>query len=347
MAVSREEVLQDWCDESWSALDEQVAEGLGLPTWQTPEVYRTRITEAFLSDPAVRKLDPRKPAQRGVLTQGFRRLALPKAEAYAIAAVQAAAHLTPRAFAAARRKYRVRDIPKAQGKRPARSQKADARNLELLSFVVERIIPFAQLLEPRRDSEKRDNRLLPGHRGPNVAVPREALADEWNQTHPHWPMSSGDVLMGQFNRAAGRPHLAREFLQQLKSEIDEVLSGFAEAAQAVASKFSQPVPLVFMKMILMMEAVVRTNAPREEQQQQRDRLTRRQLIARKAGATMAEYLEVEAKSGSLETPTHDPRDVPSFRLPLRPWFLEEARLRSEKESPPEKVKASRTSRPSR
>jgi len=222
MALVLEEELQELCDEHWLSIDQEVAEDLKLPTWETPEDYRKRITEAFCSVPEIRKYDPRKPAHRRVLAQRFRHHAFAKARTYAEAAIHAAVLIPPRKLAQLRRRFRVKDLPKAEAGRPARLRKADALNLELLSFVVERIIPFGQLLKARPDIHGKDTRLLPGHRGPKVAVPREFLLAEWNRTHPHDQMSSGDVLMIQFYRAVGRPHLRSTFLREVESEIGEV-----------------------------------------------------------------------------------------------------------------------------
>ena len=224
MTTTQRTALQELCDEQWPAVDQQVAEVLGLPQWKTPERTRRQVFREFRSNPRVSNYDPSNASDRHLLAKAFRQQALPMAKAAANAAIHVVAHLDTRTVNSIRRKLRVKSVPKAPVERPTRFQRFDAQNLELLSFVVERIIPFAQLLEPRfdkkDDKKERDIRLLPGHHGPRVAVPRQALADEWNPAHPWWHMGSGDTLMKQFSRAHDRPHLRAEFLQQVKSEIN-------------------------------------------------------------------------------------------------------------------------------
>lgn len=213
--------MEKLCDEQWPVIDRQVAKALGVSQWETPEGTRREVFQRFRSGPGVSSYDPRKASDTHLLAKAFRQHALATATTTAQAAIHVAVNVSPREMAKLRRKHSVTGVPKAQGRRPARLQRSDAQNLELLSFVVERIIPFGQLMAPRLDEDGEDVRLLPGHRGPQVAVPRQALADEWNRTHLHWSMSSGDVLMGQFYRAAARPHLRGGFLQQVRLEIAE------------------------------------------------------------------------------------------------------------------------------
>ena len=327
MALTREEALHDLYDEEWLVADQRVAEALELPAWETPEQTRQQVNDAFGNNPNVRKYDPRKPSDRYLLAQTFQRRAFRTAKPTAQAAIHALAQLDSRTLAGIRRKYRGKGQLKAPGKRPARYAKADARNLELLSFVVERIIPFGHLQEQRLDRHGKDVRLLRGHRRTEAAVPRQALADEWNRLHPHDRMSSGDVLMGEFYYAAARPHLTSEFLSQLNREIEDEWASLEDMAHKVATfpERQSPEGKASLKEVSQL-----TQRAREQQESMdadgwnawvkyethrvRDSLTRQQLVGRLLWrvALAVAGLKDEGLTQALSRP-------------LRYWFLDEAR----------------------
>jgi len=234
MARTRQEELPKLCGEQWPAVDMQVDKALGLKGWQTPNYLRPQVYAGFVDSPDINvsSYNLARSSDRNALAQVFQRFAFPTAKGAAVASLRVVAHLDSKTLAAIRRSVRVKQVPKGSDRRPTRLLKSDARNLELLSFVVERVIPFAQLLEKRLGKEDTDVRLRPGHRGPKVAVPRDALKEEWNRTHPHDTMSSGNVLMGQFYRAAAKPHLRREFLLRLSQMVDEAWQHHMEHATA-------------------------------------------------------------------------------------------------------------------
>jgi cytochrome b561 len=352
MTRAREEALRELCSQLWPAIDQQVAEALGLPSWETPQHTRQEVTDGFCRDREVRQYNPANPSDRHLLTQAFQGRAFPTAKATARAVIHAAVQVPSRTLAALRRKFRVTNVPKAPGPRPTRLQKADARNLELAWFVVERIIPFSQLLAPRLDKRGKDVRLLPGHRGPQVSVPRQALAEEWNRTHPWWPMS-GDVLMRQFYRAAGRAHLARELLSQLQSEIAEAWDKskrdresyrewYANLTAEERAKFEKTpadVKAYFSSPKGMAAAAKVEEALRKSQESLR-KLKRvpgafekcqRQLLARieryRAGLTRKDLLKHRLSWVTVSALRHEgsKREQQHWQAPLREWFLPEAR----------------------
>jgi len=269
--------------------------------------------------------------------------------------------------AAIRRKLRVKHLPKVQGKRPARLQNADARNLELLSFVVERIIPFAQLLEPRfgkkDDKKERDIRLLPGHRGPKVAVPRQALKKEWNRTHPPphgtmssgdvWHFSSGDVLMSQYNRAVHMPKVHSEFLHLVNSEIGEAWDEEERAVEGIrqwyagltekerAARLQSPIPQISQEewdqrqealqplnqSLREARQKVRAHFSSEEGYQKWEAAQRAAERERfRASLTRKELIEERARRIVWRTLDKDPEEeLLLWKQPLRDWFLIELR----------------------
>jgi hypothetical protein len=112
-------------------------------------------------------------------------------------------------------------VAKAGGKRLQRAG-AHHHNLELAWFVVERIIPFAQLLQ---------GDLMPGRHLPTQRPLWDLLYDEWNRTHPH-PLeqkNSGETLSREYRRAVSLTekgkrrltHLGRELVLQVRSDYDE------------------------------------------------------------------------------------------------------------------------------
>jgi len=340
MALTRDEAIRlayrSLFSEGWQAAHERASVALDFP-WETAE-KRQRVVEFNFVNKHIR-LDPRRHTDKTSLRKAFAEAARDHVTAAVADFRLNLSGLDASTWTAIRRKYHVRGIPKAEGKPPARSQNANAKNLELLSFVSERIIPFWQLLKPRLDKYDRDVRLLPGHRGPNVAVPRQYLAEEWNRTHPWWPMSSGDVLMGQFHRAATRPHIARELLSQLQREVQEELQGIQEDARKVAT-FPEPsekevqagrrawrqspegkesrrrIDQLTQRAREQQESIGPDdwNAwMKQEGQRVHDSLTRRELVGRVAwhvALAMAGRREEEQRQ--------------AFMRPLRYWFLDEA-----------------------
>ena len=358
MTLTREAALQELCVEQWPAIDRQVAEELELPEWETAEPTRRQLFQKFRSDPRVSDYDPSDASDRHLLAQEFQRQALPTAQALAQATVEAVIRLSQRTLTAILRRPRVKNVPKAPGRRPARLRKADARNLELLSFVVERIIPFAQLFEKRLDKHGKDVRLLPGHRGPQVAVPRQALADEWNPPHPWWPMKSGDELMKQFYRAAARPHLCRGFLQQVESEIlaewtkreavfTRLRESFARLSDAELAKRAAPMDEARIreweaspqgqarraeleaayKALQDSSRRVRERFPSEEDYQAwRARRDAEREQEYRAGLTRKDLIEEREERLFLCQIKEDPQEGwQLLQSPLRDWFLPEAR----------------------
>lgn len=350
MAMTREEVLRECFDEEWQTINPEIGEKYGWPTWITPRLYRQEIENAFCEEPAVGRYDPRDRSDRHILSASFRRVALPMAEIALAEFLSVVTNLPEPTYNRLRRKLNVKGVPRKTAKRPPQYQKADARNLELLAFVVERIIPFAQLLKPCPGKGGKDTRLLPGHRGPKVAVPREYLCREWNRTHPHDPMSSGDTLMRKFHRAAKQPHLCGQFLFQVKAEIDEEWNEQANALREIResianlpeeqrAKFAAPAKISaqqkaeFDRLRENLRAATATAkatfSSREEYeewrakedakraQEYRDALTRKDLIEKR----------VLPLVWRLSTPKYRD-DEATERLeqtPLREWFLPEAR----------------------
>ena len=355
MTLTRETALQELCDEQWDAIDREVAEVVELPAWETSEACRQRVFREFHSYPRVSSYDARNASDRHILAPAFRRHAVGIAKATADALIYAVVHMDTRTLNRIRRKVRVTRVPKAQDKRPARLQKADAANLELLSFVVERIIPFGQLLRERLDKDGRDIRLLPGHRGPKVSVPRQALAKEWNRTHPHAhdSMSSGNVLMGQYYRAAARPHLCNELLTQLRREVDEAWEDYERRLERLRQSYAglteEERAKYFESPIQISEKVRR--AMRESQQRfeeaqhkyraaleilsPEEREAAEKASAQREGERIRRERDAIPRTDLIEhrvfrlvwrIPGEDPgKDQQLWQSPLRDWFLPEAR----------------------
>ena len=302
MTHTREAALKQLCDGQWPAIDQQIAAALELPQWTASEPTRRSVFQKFRSDPRVSHYDPCKASDKHVLAEAFRQYALPMALVVARFIRREVPFLDPETLRSIRRRLRVKDLPKAPGKRPTRSEKRDARNLELLSFVIERIIPFGQLLRKLLNKQGRDCRLLPGHRGPKVAVPREALAEEWNRTHPGDTMSSGDVLVSQYYRVARRPHFARELLLQLQKEVDQQLDRLRNPRSWRKLRTLEEVQAYFASAKL---------------QQPRDSRTRPELV-RSALGRYGTWLWL-GRADEQQWRTAIGNDVP-----LRHWFLEES-----------------------
>jgi len=363
MRLTQEEKIQRKTKEvfadEWDGID-TVAVNLAVLTgvlsdrsaldWTTPPESRCRIEQKFLRQPGVTAYNVLIPSQSRAFARKFREFAGPEV----FEMVRAHVFNVPKYMG---RKPRVKHLPKAQGKRPARLPKREAENLELISFVVERIIPFGQLLDKRLDKHDRDVRLLPGHRGPKVAVPRQALKKEWNRTHHR--VKSGDVLMTKFHRAARKPHLCREFLQQVGSEIGEAwaqqeaalaeLRGcFARLSDAERAKLAAPIDA---------EAVIRKWEASPEGKASREKLEtlrkKSQDLRRRQRARFSsdeEYQEWKAKRDAereeewrasltrrdliqkrvrwlvWQLPDEAPgEEWQLWQSPLRDWFLPEAR----------------------
>jgi hypothetical protein len=172
-------------------------------------------------------------------------------------------------------------------------------------------------------------------------------------------MSSGDVLMAQYYRAAARPHLCREFLQQVGSEIGEAwaqqeaalaeLRGcFARLSDAERAKLAAPIDA---------EAVIRKWEASPEGKASREKLEtlrkKSQDLRRRQRARFSsdeEYQEWKAKRDAereeewrasltrrdliqkrvrwlvWQLPDEAPgEEWQLWQSPLRDWFLPEAR----------------------
>ncbi len=343
-----EQAWQALFAEAWALIDQEVAKASDLPTWKTLAQTRRQLEARFRGDPRAKRHDPGDWSDRHLLVTAFRDYALPTAKVTADAVMHIAVLVPPRAMAKLRRTYGLKDIPKAPVKRPAYLRKADARNLEVLAFVVERIIPFDQLLNKRPGKNGEDVRLLPGHRGRKVAVPRQALADEWNRTHPYDVMGSGDVLMGQFHRAATRPHLRDAFIRQVASAVDKewqeqrnALARISEHLQlderseeqieadieratrewpsAAAGRALEKAHREFVEL----RARQRAGFPSEEEYQKwRAEQDAKRRQAYRDSLTREELIEDRVCSLLLSMADDDPQQpVQLWKAPLRDWFL--------------------------
>lgn len=186
------------------------------PWWEAPATARQRFEQDF----AKRNLnaDPRDPRTRSRLLPAF---AAGAPDVVLDTYRDFHQGLASLPADEAKRLLRVR-IPRARGRRLA--PKAHADNLELAWYVVERIIPFEQLLQ---------GRLKPGRHGPRNGAPWNDLAEEWNLTHPRKQKTSA-TLRHEYYHAIGRmvknkrtgkrryylTPLASDLLSQLREELD-------------------------------------------------------------------------------------------------------------------------------
>ncbi len=101
----------------------------------------------------------------------------------------------------------------AAGKCGPPTPKALARNLELVWFVTERVIPFLALRQGRFQTDFRR-----GPRAPGRAGPWDQLCDEWNQMHPRIAdqKGSGETLRREYRDAVVNEHVTRALLEDLK-----------------------------------------------------------------------------------------------------------------------------------
>ena len=200
-------------------------------------------------------------------------------------------------------------------------EKSRARNLDIAWFVVERVIPFRQLV----DTEQ----LLVGPHGPGAGLPWDDLADEWNRTHPHDPFGSGkrrsrgDNLKDEYYRACRR--LGIEPLGQFSSAAVEVLQEFMREDKDIPRRLFQTAAAQRDRLLAQqplarkpLDTWTRTDEAewrlwlQKEIQAYRDALTLQDLIRHHlCRVTMS-----DAPSGDKQQ---------YHRAPLRPWFLTEVR----------------------
>jgi len=202
----REQAFRDLFDRVWPEVDKQVSHICSFP-WTTPQPARALAEQSFALRIQRSSLDSTDPAGRAQLDALFTK----HAREHAAAALDATLANLQRLDLSLLKKLRVRK-PKATGE-PFRRPGALARNLELAWFVVERVIPFDELLHGRV-------KLGPRNRH---GIPWDALANEWNALSPdpgrHF--SSGRTLSRGYYRAVANSHLVGDLLDELKPEVYE------------------------------------------------------------------------------------------------------------------------------
>jgi len=204
MATREERIQQgyrDLFDRVWSAVDDEVTRTFGFP-WTTSPAARALAEQSFALRIQDSSLDPTDPADRALLEAHFTK----HAREHAQAALGAALANLP-----VLKKVRIRK-PKVTGE-PFKRPGVLARNLELAWFVVERVIPFDQLLH---------GRVKLGHRNRD-GIPWDALANEWNalSADPRRHLRSGRTLSREYYRAVANSHLVRNLLDDLQRGLDD------------------------------------------------------------------------------------------------------------------------------
>jgi len=277
----------------WSAVDRQTIAERGF-SWQPSAEQRQQFELDF--DRTHSPYDPTRQSHREALFRVFYEAAKLFVERGTAALEENVKRLASADPAKLRRMLKVK-MPKRSG-RPFVREKARARNLELAWFVVERIIPFEQLML--------NADLKPGHHG-RPAMPWDFLAAEWNRTHPHDPFGSGkkktrgDNLKDEYYRAIRNSHLVRDLLSELQREVDQQLE-----------RLRDPRSWRKVRTLEALQAYLASERP-----QPRDSRTRPELV-RSALARYGSWLwRGRPDEQSWRTKTDD--------MPLRPWFLEEAR----------------------
>jgi hypothetical protein len=205
---------RDLFDRVWEAVDAKVWGDLlpGLP-WQTPLALREAVEKAFLAEPGLIRYDPRRSSDRGLLASSFCQRAAKVARASRSDFLDKLGTLSLQDWRRLRRRSRV-SSPTGEGE-PFKTPGVHTRNLELAWFVVERVIPFTQLLK---------GDLKPGRHGPRVAVPWVALAEEWNALassaiNSGYYFRSGRTLKDEYYRAMRNSGVVRDLLKQLRREL--------------------------------------------------------------------------------------------------------------------------------
>jgi len=326
MKQTREEAIRQayrkLFDRVWDWVDSQVAEQYGLPL-PTSEALRTQAERHFLSEGGHKHLDPRRTSGARLLSSAFAPLALETARAQAADFMHKARRLDDCQW----RKYVRTPKPKVRRERAACYRKADARNLDLAWFVVERVIPFGQLLGDPPGS------LRPGHRGPKVAVPWRALAGEWNRLRPRRQFAKDTALSRAYYRATRKEHIEHDLRAQLTEARQRARMRVDRAAREIAARGPlwrrRQAARLSAELMLGAPPAQRAQAPqwpegftefirrsREEQTQAyRDRLTLQDLV----DARLPAFLR--SQMGSRER--QDPVEKWPSETPLRPWFLPE------------------------
>jgi hypothetical protein len=213
-------------DQAWPEVKERIA--LWSEFTETDvESCRDDVEAAFRRRVDVGKLDPRKQSDAYLLAEEFRK------DALRIVGGRAFRAMANRSIEDIRKSSRRR-LPKAVGQ-PYKWDGVRARNLELIAFVAERIIPFRKWC---------DGELKVGHggRGPKITIPWDALAEEWSHTHRRG-YDSGKSMARAYYRAVNsveRP-IYREYMKQVQSEIREALDRYErELGRAIRGLLDVP-----------------------------------------------------------------------------------------------------------
>jgi hypothetical protein len=104
-----------------------------------------------------------------------------------------------------------RAVPAAKHKRP--SPRALERNIELVLFITERVIPFVALREGHFHTAFRRGPRLAGQAGP-----WEELCEEWNRLHPRVSeqKGSGETLRREYLAAIRNGYITSALLEKLR-----------------------------------------------------------------------------------------------------------------------------------
>jgi hypothetical protein len=164
-------------------------------------------------------------------------------------------------------------------------------------------------------------------------------------------MSSGDVLMSQFYRAVGRPHLCGEFLRQAKLEIDEGWEEHERVLTEIRKHFAGLSDADRAKLAAPFDADARRVSPEyqtarahfenarkalrrlkasfsspEEHQEWLDRYDAEREEEYRASLSRKDLIEERVMRLVWRAPDKDPEEEKLlWQNPLREWFLPEAR----------------------